>query len=140
MSPAATSAAEKSQWLAQLATMREAIRQLKLPVQTENNIAIYGQDLLLRPEDYNTPPKGDDLWDFVTQSDEDQEYNDAHDSVDNESKISESNNTNGLIWLESKCAELARGHSGLDSWQLQEQIISLLSSKIHGTASLFYSP
>src|SRR4051794_31264361 len=106
MSPAATSAAEL-QWLAQLSTMREAIRQLKLPVQAEDNIAIYGQDLLLTPEDYNPSPKSDDLWDFVTQSDEDQEYSDLHDSLDNESHISESNNTNGLIWLESKCVELA---------------------------------
>src|SRR5438045_1872757 len=138
MSPTTTSAAE-SQWLAQLTVMREAIAQLNLPVQDDNKTAIYGQDLLVRPEDYIPPSKVDDLWDFITPIGEDQEYSDLQESIGSEIEFSKSNSSDlhyGLIWLESKCGELARRRSGLDSCQLQEQIISLLSSEIHGTISL----
>ena len=110
------SATAYAQWQTQLAAMRAAVANLKLPTPTADS---YGSDIDF-DEDFTSGNSGDDVWDFIEDSEEDDWSSDANDLPDVEAY--------GLHWLQAKCTEFASRKQGLSGDDLQEQISALLAS------------
>ncbi|KAK5128381.1 hypothetical protein LTR85_003049 [Meristemomyces frigidus] len=120
-----------SQWLEQLAAMRAAIADLKLPQANGDAEAYkYGGDLDLDDDDLSPASPTDDIWDLISD-DEEEEY--SEESLDPET-LSADGPTSGAAavgsreWLSSRCEEVARKGSGLDAETLQEHIVAVLAS------------
>ncbi|KAL8694639.1 MAG: hypothetical protein Q9218_000734 [Villophora microphyllina] len=125
MSPSTFST--ESQWLAQVAAMREAIANLKLD-QRNGKSQAYGHDIPLEEEETSDSSGKDDLWDIFSESDEEQETSDLADDVDR-SPIPEVTPFAGAgEWLKKRCSDLAQRNAGLSAVDLQEQIAALLAS------------
>lgn len=130
MSPSADNAA--SQWLEQLAAMRAAIAELKLP-QTNGNSkdASYDDDYGLDDDDLSPASGSDDIWDIISDEDEDDFSEEslepafAYQQADHE-EVSSPIGSRG--WLRNCCADVSSRGSGLDADTLEEQIIAVLAS------------
>ena len=123
MSPAAESA--ESQWLAQLAIMREAIAEFKLD-QVNDSVQEYGHDLLVEDDDLTGHSGNDDIWD-VFSDEEDYEY--SSDILEGDDEVPSNGSQD---WLRSKCHAFTSGKSGLDASELQEELSALLASDVPG--------
>ena len=121
-----------SQWLAQLASMREAIAELKLDkLYTKGQE--YGHDIVL-DDDLTSGSNSDDIWDIISEE-EDYEY--SSDSLETpEPSSNDISNGTGrdLEWLRLRTASLANQKSGLDVNELQEQIVALLAADSNGVS------
>lgn len=126
MSPSAVESAE-AQWLAQLAAMRAALADLKLPLLEANvqHDKPYEEDLDL-DEEISYGNIRDDVWDFI--SDEYEYSSDLVDGVEITTEISDVRY--GPEWLKNKCTFLAKSKQGLSAEDLQGQILALLASNI----------
>jgi antiviral helicase SLH1 len=122
MSPATLDSAE-AQWHAQFAAMRAALADLKLPSKSDGENESYGSDLNFDDEEFTSGNSGDDVWDFISDSDEDA-WSDTHE----ESLPEQSTGGYGSQWLKSKCIGFAARKQGLSGEDLQEQIMALLVS------------
>ena len=123
----------QSQWLAQLASMRQAIAELKLD---KNNSIIpsYGQDLVL-DDDLTGGSGSDDIWDILSEEEDDGYSSDLLDEADDPISNSHINGvTKGCEWLSMRTASLANQKSGLDASELQGQILAMLASDSNGAA------
>jgi antiviral helicase SLH1 len=126
MSPSAVESAE-AQWLAQLASMRAALADLKLPF-TQANASpekLYENDVDF-DEEISSSNSGNDVWDFISDENSEEYSSDLVDGVEISPEISEV--PYGLEWLKNKCALLANSKQGLSAEDLQGQIIALLAS------------
>ncbi|KAI7257939.1 Sec63-domain-containing protein, partial [Hortaea werneckii] len=120
MSPSADSAA--SQWLEQLAAMRAAIADLKLPeTNGENGKHELGFDL--DDDDLSPASPTDDIWDLISEDEED-----FSDGSLEPPAVDEVAAVGSQEWLGQKCAEVASKGTGLDREALQEQIAAILAS------------
>jgi antiviral helicase SLH1 len=109
----------EAQWLAQLATMRAAIAELKLPpVQGE----MYGADLL---DKISSDDSEDDIWEVSSDYDE---------SPPSEDEFFESN---GFLskdisydqdWLRTRCQQYTQSRAGIATEDVVQQILSALVS------------
>lgn len=130
MSPAAESA--ESQWLAQLAAMREAIAGLKLE-QPNGSVQEYGHDLLVDDDDLTGDSGKDAIWDIFS---EEEDYVYSSDLLDEDDENLPGEGTfgdkHGLDWLRSKCVAFTSRKSGLDASELHEQLLALLESDMRG--------
>ena len=127
MSPAA-----ESQWLAQLAAMRDAIAGLKLD-QSNGSMQDYGCDLLVEDDDLTGDSGNDDIWDVFSEE-EDNDY--CSDLLDGEESFLDRNTSiDGYdpSWLHGKCLEFTSGKSGLDASELQQELSALLASDMRGS-------
>ena len=76
-------AATESQWLSQLAAMRQAIADLKLPRDPPHESISYGSDIDLDiDDDYSSPGTNDDVWDVISSDDETSDDLDELDGFD----------------------------------------------------------
>lgn len=126
MSPSAVDSAEEK-WLSQLATMRAALADLKLPLPQANESQenLFGEDFDF-DDNLSSPISGDDVWDFISDSGAD-EY--SSDFVDGVEVIAESaGNGHGFEWLKSRCLSLSERKQGLTAEELQGHIMALLAS------------
>jgi antiviral helicase SLH1 len=129
MSPSLDTA--ESQWLSQLAAMRAAIAELKLP-KPDLDAVEYGTDLLLNEEVVDVTGR-DNLWDIISDLSEDEYISEdadeipviSPDSFDFHGRYDES-------WLAAKCMAISNKSSGLDAYALQTQIEEILASKSSG--------
>ena len=124
MSPTALATAE-ADWQMQLAAMRAALADLKLPQQENGGAVGYGSDIGFDDDDDLTSGiSGDDVWDFISDSDEALYSSDLNeDLVPDEPTFGY-----GPQWLKSKCIGFAGKKQGLSGEDLQEQIMALLAS------------
>lgn len=126
MSPALDVA--ESQWLVQLAEMRAAIAELKLP-QKNGDAPAYGHDIDVDVDDFSGIASGDDIWDIISDE-ESADYSsdqlDAADAVPAEAGPAGPLYSQG--WLAEQCEQAAQRGSGLDAQALQGQIMAVLSS------------
>ena len=133
MSPSLDSA--QLQWLAQLASMRQAIAELKLP-QTNGNVHEYGHDIVL--DDDELTNGSDVIWDLNSEEDGDEyssDFIDGHkESIPNGDANSSAFNQ---AWLKAKCTTYSARRSGFDQNELQGQIVALLASDSKGRL-IFY--
>ncbi|PWY94000.1 DEAD/DEAH box helicase [Aspergillus sclerotioniger CBS 115572] len=121
----AVNGSAESQWLAQLAAMRQAIADLKLPKDPARDQS-YGSDLDLDfDEDYSSPGTADDdIWDIISSDDESSEGLDDFDDIPSP-PISSSYDQ---IWLEQKCESLAASKPGIKAGELAQQINASLAT------------
>lgn len=126
MSPALEVA--ESQWLAQLAEMRAAIAELKLP-EKNGDVPAYGADIDVDDEDLSGTASGDDIWDLISDE-ESAGY--STDQLDGADAVATDSVPAGPVysqsWLGQQCAQVTQRGSGLDAQTLQDQIMALLSS------------
>jgi antiviral helicase SLH1 len=124
MSPTALATAE-AEWQTQLAAMRAALADLKLPQKENREVLAYGSDISFDDDDeFTSGNSGDDVWDFISDDDEALYSSDL-----NEDSVPEvSTQGYGPQWLKSKCIGFAAKKQGLSGEDLQEQIMALLAS------------
>ena len=122
----------QSEWLAQLASMRAAIEQLKLD-QTNDSQYSYTPDLILDDDDLTGDSESDGIWD-VQGEDTGEEY--SSDMLDEQAEVylnGDGNNPSyGMDWIRTKTAALANRKQDLDVDELQEQTLALLGSDMNG--------
>jgi len=113
----------ESQWLVQLAAMREAIADLKLPKDPASEQLTYGSDLELDlDDDYSSPGTVDDIWDVISSDEE------TSDDLDDINGVPLPSATGyDQMWLEEKCYGLA-ARQGLDPADIAQQITAVLAS------------
>ncbi|KAJ5101298.1 hypothetical protein NUU61_003520 [Penicillium alfredii] len=118
-------AATESQWLSQLAVMRQAIADLKLPKEPHESIS-YGSDIDLDlDDDYSSPGTVDDVWDVISSDDE------TSDDLDELNGVPlPQASLYGRSWLQDKCMDLAVRNSSMDAGELAQQIIAALATDI----------
>ncbi|OOF92952.1 hypothetical protein ASPCADRAFT_209610 [Aspergillus carbonarius ITEM 5010] len=121
----AVNGSAESQWLAQLAAMRQAIADLKLPKDPAKDPS-YGSDLDLDfDEDYSSPGTADDdIWDIISSDDESSEGLDDFDDIVSP-PVSSSYDQN---WLEQKCESLTASKPGMNARELAQQITAALAT------------
>lgn len=120
-------AATESQWLTQLAAMRQAIADLKLPQALPHELISYGSDIDLDiDDDYSSPGTNDDVWDIISSDDE------TSDDLDDLHGLDELHLAPGSsydrFWLEDKCQDLAIRNSSMDATELAQQVIATLAA------------
>ncbi|KAM0720684.1 hypothetical protein Q7P37_004821 [Cladosporium fusiforme] len=129
MSPTADTAA--SQWLEQLAAMRAAIAELNLPqTNGDSKDASYGNDFGLDEDDLSPASGSDDIWDIISDEDEDDF---SEESLEPSSAYQlggeEPSTTAGSrAWLSDRCAYVSSKGNGLDADTLEEHITAVLAS------------
>lgn len=111
---------QEAQWLAQLATMRAAIRELKLPPRQDE---IYGADLL--NEISSEDDSEDDIWEVLSELDESPPSEDGFLESNGFSSIPKSYNQD---WLRQTCQQFAQSRAGIDAEDVYQQILSVLAS------------
>lgn len=126
MSLVAAETAE-AQWLAQVAAMRAALVDLKLPLRPVDDLPdTQYDDYFDFDEEISSGFSGDDVWDFVS-SVEEEEYN--SDLInDTETFPLDENTRYGPEWLMKRSTLLAESKQGLSADELQGQILALLAS------------
>ncbi|KAI4202102.1 MAG: hypothetical protein LQ350_002769 [Teloschistes chrysophthalmus] len=125
MSPSSFST--ESQWLAQLAAMREAIAELKLD-QPNNQNQAYGHDILPEEDETSDSSGKDDIWDVFSESDEEEESSDLADGFEQSPVYKSALSERAEEWLRKTCSDLAQRNGGLSAVELQDQITALLAS------------
>lgn len=127
MSPSSISDAE-TQWLAQVAAMKAAIAELKLPSQSLNGDSLmYDQD----DEDFSwSSASGDaqDVWDFISDSEIDELGLDSDGGLDGTHGLDQEELAFGPQWFATRCITVATHRDGLPAETLQEQILDALRS------------
>ncbi|KAJ5467942.1 hypothetical protein N7475_005694 [Penicillium sp. IBT 31633x] len=122
--------ATESQWLSQLAAMRQAIAELKLPQELPHESISYGSDIDLDiDDDYSSPGTIDDVWDIISSDDESSDDLgdlDGLEGLDGLHFTQESSYNQS--WLEEKCQDLAMRSSTMDATELAQQIIATLAA------------
>ena len=125
MSPTASESAV-AQWQTQLAAMRAALADLKLPSHSANSeFPSYESDIAFdEDDDFTSSNSGDDVWDFISESEEELYSSDPNDDLIPDGPTG----GYGPQWLKSKCLGFAAKKQGLSGEDLQEQIMALLVS------------
>ncbi|KAH6688013.1 Sec63 Brl domain-containing protein [Plectosphaerella plurivora] len=111
--------AAEAQWRAQFEAMKAAVASLKLPVQ-ETSSELDFDDAY---EGYSSGNGGQDVWDFI--SDDDDDY--SSDQIDEFHDTAGAGAKYDSAWLADRCAVVAE-KSGLSSDAFQNQILAVLSS------------
>ncbi|KAF2766453.1 Sec63-domain-containing protein [Teratosphaeria nubilosa] len=116
-----------TQWLEQLAAMRAAIAELKLPQTNGDGGPLkYGQDVGLDEEDFSVASPIDDIWDVISEEEEEDDF--SEESVEPERTADGQAGIGSADWLRKSCESVARKGSGLDADTLHEQITAVLAS------------
>lgn len=134
----------QSQWLAQFASMREAVAQTRLG-QSNGTSQGYGHDIVIDDAGL-TSLSSDDIWNVfsrfeqgVEKEDEGCTYFSAH-AKRVQSEVNHKNIGFNPEWLRKKCTALTfRKNSGLDAGQLENQILALLTSNMQSIFSIISS-
>ena len=130
MSPSIESA--QSQWIIQLASMRNAIAELKLD-EASRDVKPYGHNLTY-DDDVSGGSSSDDIWDMNSDNDDDEYSSDLLDGPEKPYTNGYSDEVQyGNEWLEAKLTTFGSRGSGLGMEELQEQVLALLASDSIGT-------
>lgn len=116
-----------SQWLEQLAAMRAAIAELKLPETNgePQNTAADDADLDWDLDDDDlSPASGDDIWDLISEEEQDSFSEESADMVTTAGPVKDGSQE----WLQAQCQVVASKGSGLEAAALQDQIMAVLAS------------
>ncbi|KAI0185389.1 Sec63 Brl domain-containing protein [Xylaria flabelliformis] len=115
----------EAQWRAQFAAMKSALADLKLPQQhQQHSHSALGADTDFYEEDLTSGNSGDDVWDFISESEEDL-Y--SSDFIDDTNGIPD-NGEDGIYWFAKQCSTISAKKGGLSSDVFQAQILDVLSS------------
>lgn len=126
MAPATMDSAE-AQWQMQLAAMRAALADLKLPPTSTKGTDFYGSDIDFDDEEFTSGNSGDDVWDFISDSEEDVWSSDPNEDISAPASGLATENYSPE-WLHAKCGSFAARKQGLSGDDLEAQIMALLAS------------
>lgn len=127
MAPSSVTDAE-AQWLAQVAAMKAAIAELKLPSQAPNGDTNSNADGIEDDFDLSSVSgETHDVWDFISDSELDDLGLDSGDLMDGIDAIDEEP-PYGPQWFLSRCAAVSEHRDGLPAETLQLQILDALKS------------
>ncbi|KAI1151980.1 Sec63 Brl domain-containing protein [Nemania diffusa] len=110
----------EAQWRAQFAAMKSALANLNLPNQHEN----LGTPSDFYDEELTSGNSGDDVWDFISDTEEDL-Y--SSDFIDETNGIP-SNEDGGISWFSKQCSAICMKKGGFSPDIFQAQILEVLSS------------
>ena len=130
--PSALRAAE-AEWLAQLATMRKEIQDLKLDQQLPDSSSF--EDGISITDDELLRGTGDDIWDITDDEDDDDYSSDSLEQPEVQSGCITDGPEPGSrdsTWLKSKSVWFAHKNPGLSSSDFEAQIRALLASDMQG--------
>ena len=116
----------ESEWLSQLADMRQAITDLKLNQQS-GGVQPFEYNLDFDEDDLTGQSGSDDIWDVFSEEEDDVSSSDLPYAVDG---ISPDVVVPGRNWLRSMCQMFARRESGPDADELYQQLFALLASDV----------
>ncbi|KAI0136029.1 Sec63-domain-containing protein [Hypoxylon sp. NC0597] len=114
----------EARWREQFAAMKNALADLKLPGKHHPVEAELGLDFDLDDDDFTSGNSGDDIWDFIDDSEEDIYSSDFIEETDGQPDSSQS----GQSWFPQQCSTIA-AKNGLSSDAFQAQILEILSSQ-----------
>lgn len=126
MPPSSISDAE-TQWLAQVAAMKAAIAELKLPSQSLNGDSLVGDP---DDQDFDWSSASEDthdVWDFISDSEIEELGLDSGDLLDRTDGLSEESPF-GPQWFSTRCTGVAAHRDCLPAETLHEQILEALRS------------
>ncbi|KAI1367120.1 Sec63 Brl domain-containing protein [Xylaria arbuscula] len=109
----------EAQWRAQFAAMKLALANLNLPDQQRNI-----EDL--DDEEFTSGNSGDDVWDFIPDTEEDLYSSDFVD--DEETNGITDNATDGISWFSKQCSAICAKKGGLAPDTFEAQILDILNS------------
>jgi len=112
---------EEAQWRAQFAAMKSALADLKLPTQYQNSEAT---SLDIDDEEFTSGNSGDDVWDFISDTEDDLYSSDFIEETDSGT----GSRDGGLSWFSQQCSAISARKGGLSQDALQGQILEALSS------------
>ncbi|KAI0843176.1 Sec63-domain-containing protein [Hypoxylon sp. FL0890] len=121
--PSSMSEAE-ARWREQFAAMKNALADLKLPGKQQSVEAELGLDFDLDDDDFTSGNSGDDIWDFIDDSEEDLYSSDFIEDADGQPDGS----LDGSYWFPQQCFTIA-AKNGFSSDAFQAQILEILSSQ-----------
>ncbi|KAI0177873.1 Sec63 Brl domain-containing protein [Pestalotiopsis sp. NC0098] len=111
----------EARWREQFAAMKAALAELKLPA---NSAAQEESDFDL-DDAFTSGNSGDDVWDFIEDSEEDLW---SSDFVDEANGQVDGDNVLGSSWFAKQCATVASKKDGLSPDAFQAQILEILTS------------
>ncbi|KAI0905593.1 Sec63 Brl domain-containing protein [Ustulina deusta] len=114
----------EAQWRAQFAAMKSALANLNLPNQHQNLDLTPGANYDLDDEEFTSGNSGDDVWDFISDTEEDL-Y--SSDFIEEANGISD-NEGGGISWFSKQCSAISARKGGLAPDAFQAQILGVLSS------------
>ncbi|KAJ1331608.1 antiviral helicase SLH1 [Microdochium nivale] len=119
-----TNSAE-AQWRAQFAAMKAALEDLKLPQTPGKAQSADGDPFELDDdEDFTSGNSGDDVWDFISDSEADLYSSDFVDDTNDDSRAEGSSSS----WFANQSAMIAAKKDGLSPDAFQAQILEILGS------------
>ncbi|KAI1409101.1 Sec63-domain-containing protein [Hypoxylon sp. FL1857] len=114
----------EARWREQFAAMKTALADLKLPGKHHPIESELGLDFDLDDDDFTSGNSGDDIWDFIDDSEEDLYSSDFLEEADGQLDGSSA----GQSWFPQQCATIA-SKNGLSPDAFQAQILEILSSQ-----------
>lgn len=126
------------EWLSQMKSLKESLDQLKLSHFNGSGFS-YGKDIVVEPASSTEPSSGDDVWDYLTdEEDEDDSSDGLQDVKDPVSSDSREALVYSIDWLSQRCDYLAAKTAGLSAQELHEQVSALLGSDLHSKSPFPY--
>lgn len=123
----------ESQWLAQLAAMRQAVVEIKLD-QQDGQVKRYGHNIVVDDEDLSDENL-DEIWDMSSDTEDDYSSDNSKNLECTMNQNNQEKFKNALGWLKSQCDLLTNRRHRLDAGRLQDQLYTLLISDMKGTCS-----
>ncbi|KAI0132303.1 Sec63 Brl domain-containing protein [Xylariales sp. AK1849] len=114
----------ETRWRAQFAAMKSALAELELPTTKPNGNPNGDSDFDLDDDVFTAGNSGDDVWDFILDSEEDLYSSDFIEDANGE--LDEG--SYGSTWFARQCAAVATKKNGLSSDAFQAQILEILTS------------
>ena len=114
----------EAQWRAQFTAMKTALAELKLPSKHAAKEANFVDEFDLDEEDFSSGNSGDDVWDFISDDEEDLYSSDLVEDVNGQL----GGGDDGLAWFSQQCSAVAAKKNGLAPEAFQAQILDALNS------------
>ncbi|RYP91232.1 hypothetical protein DL770_002624 [Monosporascus sp. CRB-9-2] len=124
MAPSSSMSEAEAQWRAQFAAMKTALAELKLPGKSPAHETDRRTEFDLDDEDFTSGNCGDDIWDFISDDEEDL-Y--SSDSIETNGQVG--GEPHGLAWFTKKCSAISAKKDGLSPDAFQAQILEVLGSR-----------
>lgn len=120
----------ESQWLSQMAAMRQAIAELKLN-RSDGDAHGYEDSLVVDDSDLTGDSGSDELWNVFSDEEQEEYSSDMLDCIDDSihgENIKEQGY--GQAWLRSECIAFTNTRAGIDAEELKQQLSAILASDI----------
>ncbi|KAI0154954.1 Sec63 Brl domain-containing protein [Xylariaceae sp. FL1272] len=119
---AASMSEAEAQWRVQFEAMKSALADLKLP---PPNPASVPADYDFEDDEFTSGNSGDDVWDFISDTEEDL-Y--SSDFIEDTNGVVDGESSGGASWFSMQCAVISAKREGLSSDAFEAQILEIIGS------------